>query len=535
MNTTKAQQKSLDDALVSLVDCLKFGKCNMRLKTDINPKEATFQVVLDALALTPFYQAFLITIDDKSLKTSHWNMIFSLSLDILGTLEISFISLISPFKIENKDAKKTNKMSYPRFTKIIIDYFMSKDQYKDTQKAPKPKYIRKKYDSDTSPKKKTVQATEGTRLKSKAKVAKSNKKKQPAKMPKAKGLNVLSKVALTEVKQMKLKSEEESWTFSQDDKDAEQESDRNDDSEETKSDNDEDDLTHPNLSTYKADEEEEEEEKAADKEVSFDKRVSTPPNYELTEEQEEEYKEDDDKDKEVVQQQSSSVLSDLVSKFINPSLDIGIDSILNQDTQVSALESKISEFRQTSQFAEAVSSILGIFYTYLASKRKEAVDVVDSTMKAIIKEQVQAQVSKIMPKIEKYITESLGAEVLVISTNQPQTSYAKNLYNALVESYNTDKDIITSYGDVVTLKRGRDDQDKDEDPSVGSNRGSKIRRSGKEAESTKEPKNKESMSTSSSKSASKYQPKSLGKSAHAEEHDQKAADLEDQPYQEFNT
>ncbi|GKF70900.1 hypothetical protein Tco_0203957, partial [Tanacetum coccineum] len=44
-------------------DRLKFGKCNMRLKTDIKPKEATFQVVLDALALTPFYRAFLITAD----------------------------------------------------------------------------------------------------------------------------------------------------------------------------------------------------------------------------------------------------------------------------------------------------------------------------------------------------------------------------------------------------------------------------------------------------------------------------------------
>ncbi|GKB51581.1 hypothetical protein Tco_0902334, partial [Tanacetum coccineum] len=31
------------------------------------------------------------------------------------------------FQIEYKDAKKTNKMSYPRFMKIIIDYFMSKD------------------------------------------------------------------------------------------------------------------------------------------------------------------------------------------------------------------------------------------------------------------------------------------------------------------------------------------------------------------------------------------------------------------------
>ncbi|GKC64176.1 hypothetical protein Tco_1096774 [Tanacetum coccineum] len=34
-----------------------------RLKTDIKPKEATFQVVLDALALTPFYQTFLITVE----------------------------------------------------------------------------------------------------------------------------------------------------------------------------------------------------------------------------------------------------------------------------------------------------------------------------------------------------------------------------------------------------------------------------------------------------------------------------------------
>ncbi|GJZ41192.1 hypothetical protein Tco_0588078 [Tanacetum coccineum] len=56
-------EKALDDALVALADRLEFGKCNMRLKTEIKPKEATFQVVLDALALTPFYHAFLITID----------------------------------------------------------------------------------------------------------------------------------------------------------------------------------------------------------------------------------------------------------------------------------------------------------------------------------------------------------------------------------------------------------------------------------------------------------------------------------------
>ncbi|GJS85544.1 hypothetical protein Tco_0752085, partial [Tanacetum coccineum] len=35
--------------------------------------------------------------------------------------------LLQLFQIEYKDAKKTNKMSYPIFMKIIIDYFMSKD------------------------------------------------------------------------------------------------------------------------------------------------------------------------------------------------------------------------------------------------------------------------------------------------------------------------------------------------------------------------------------------------------------------------
>ncbi|GJT57082.1 hypothetical protein Tco_0992136 [Tanacetum coccineum] len=47
----------------------------------------------------------------------------------------------------------------------------------------------------------------------------------------------------------------------------------------------------------------------------------------------------------------------------------------------------------------------------------------------------------------------------------------KNLYNTLIESYNSDKDLFASYGDMVTLKRGRDDQDKDEEPSAGSNKG----------------------------------------------------------------
>nr|GEX77030.1 hypothetical protein [Tanacetum cinerariifolium] len=50
------------------------------------------------------------------------------------------------------------------------------------EKTLKLKYVRKKADSNTSPKQKPVQATKGTRIKTKAKVAKTDRKKQPVKI-----------------------------------------------------------------------------------------------------------------------------------------------------------------------------------------------------------------------------------------------------------------------------------------------------------------------------------------------------------------
>ncbi|GKA03252.1 hypothetical protein Tco_0676033, partial [Tanacetum coccineum] len=60
MNTT-AQQTALDNALVAPGDRVKIGKCNMRIITIMTKKEPAYQVVLDALALSPLYPAFLIT------------------------------------------------------------------------------------------------------------------------------------------------------------------------------------------------------------------------------------------------------------------------------------------------------------------------------------------------------------------------------------------------------------------------------------------------------------------------------------------
>ncbi|GKD05200.1 hypothetical protein Tco_1180174 [Tanacetum coccineum] len=82
--------------------------------------------------------------------------------------------------------------------------YMTYYAFASGEKTPKPKYVRKKADFDTSTKQKPVQATKGTKIKSKAKVSKSDKKKQPAKKPKSKGLAVLSEVALTKAEQLKL-------------------------------------------------------------------------------------------------------------------------------------------------------------------------------------------------------------------------------------------------------------------------------------------------------------------------------------------
>ncbi|GKE07845.1 hypothetical protein Tco_1411396 [Tanacetum coccineum] len=63
VTTAASQQVALDNALVPLEKRVEIGKCNMRINPEKTQKEPTYQVVLDALALTTCYPAFLITTD----------------------------------------------------------------------------------------------------------------------------------------------------------------------------------------------------------------------------------------------------------------------------------------------------------------------------------------------------------------------------------------------------------------------------------------------------------------------------------------
>ncbi|GJU92953.1 hypothetical protein Tco_1317709 [Tanacetum coccineum] len=87
-------------------------------------------------------------------------------------------------------------------------------------------------------------------------------------------------------------------------------------------------------------------------------------------------------------------------------------------------------------------------------------------------------------------------------------------YDGLKKSYALKKYFFYSY-DVYSLKRGREDKDKDEDPSAGSDRGLKKRKTSKDAELTTGLKKKDS--TSGSSKGTKTQPKSSGKSVQSEE------------------
>ncbi|GJW82341.1 hypothetical protein Tco_0146316 [Tanacetum coccineum] len=63
MSSITTQQTKLDLELVPKEKQLEIGKCNGRLNPGKKQREPTFQVVLDALALTPCYFAFLATAD----------------------------------------------------------------------------------------------------------------------------------------------------------------------------------------------------------------------------------------------------------------------------------------------------------------------------------------------------------------------------------------------------------------------------------------------------------------------------------------
>ncbi|GJY00443.1 hypothetical protein Tco_0357461 [Tanacetum coccineum] len=332
MNTTKEQQKELDDALVAPKNRLKIGKSNLRLSSNLKSKEPTLQVVLDALKLTPFYNAFEISADVPEIYIQefwvtvtrhHSSLQFKLNCkkDLGHTGEIKFYLM-----------SIVNHMHQPwRSFAAIINKCLS--------------------GKTTALWKAFASRTQG----------------------KSDGVDILSKVP-DEQQQTESGTNEGAGEDEEEDEENDSDDDNDDeddvqehDNQKTESDDSGDDFVHPNLSTYKADEEEQEkeEEKAKDDdEVIFDQKVSPPPYYELTEE--DENQQDDD--------------------------TMGGEQEDEKDEElVSSLEIELSELKQTNQFAAAVASIPGIVDNYLTSKMKDEVNMALQLKSDKLREEAQAE------------------------------------------------------------------------------------------------------------------------------------------------
>nr|GEV99306.1 hypothetical protein [Tanacetum cinerariifolium] len=203
-------------------------------------------------------------------------------------------------------------------------------------------------------------------------------------------------------------------------------------------------------------------------------------------------------------------------------------SLFGFDHRLETLKTNFSKLMQTNQFAEVISSIFGIVDKYLDHRMNKAMKKI---IKEQVKEQVKVQVSKILSKIKKTVNEQLEAEILIDKMESNKLIHIsdeqKNLYKALVDAYECDKLILDTYRDTVTLKRLRDDKDKDEEPSAGSNWGSNRRQAGKEVESTIAPKGKTSKTSGKSTEGYKSHHKTASESAPAEEPMHTTQDLEE--------
>nr|GEV22921.1 hypothetical protein [Tanacetum cinerariifolium] len=500
------------------------------------------------------------------------------------------------YQIEHTDTKKSNEMYYPRFTKVIIHHFMSKDpsipkrnkvnwhyvrddhmfftiklvsRHQNTQQfdallsieltnedirnsnaykeyyavatgatPPKPKASFQKTRSSSDITINPPTAAAGLRLTT------SEKEKQAAKASKVKRLSSLSEVAMTEAQQLKLatkrslqqthisqasgsrayegtgsipgvpnvpidESEEEiSWNSTDDEGDDDEGKDGDgDDGEEGDDDDDEEEAQ---------DDDDQDEE-------SFDHIPKTPKNNDdegngeenlgINVGREEGHDEEEEEEDDELYRDSSSVSSQFVTSMLNLTPDAGMESIFETTSQMDVQTLTLVAPLPMSAPTITPFTIATITTTQqaptlptTAPNNDEFLKTIDENMQKIIKEQVKeqvkVQVSKILPKIEQTVNEQLEAEVLTRSSNSSKTSYAAaadlsgmklkkilienmegnksihrsneqmNLYKALVKAYESDKIILDTYGETVTLKRRRDDDaDKDEEPSAGTDRG----------------------------------------------------------------
>ncbi|GKA75934.1 hypothetical protein Tco_0782312 [Tanacetum coccineum] len=165
MSITKEHQQALDDALVPREQCLRI--------VEMLPQPwKTFGTIISKCLSGKVTGLDLLRLSRAQIL---WDMFHQKNVDYYG--------VILPDYLTNQAMKESEAY------KTYYDLATGKV-------APKPKYVRRstRIKTDQAP-----QDAPGKRLKATAKVAKSRKKKQPAR-----GLETLSEIALSEAEQMKI-------------------------------------------------------------------------------------------------------------------------------------------------------------------------------------------------------------------------------------------------------------------------------------------------------------------------------------------
>ncbi|GKD73872.1 hypothetical protein Tco_1332154, partial [Tanacetum coccineum] len=271
-------------------------------------------------------------------------------------------------------------------------------------------------------------------------------------------------------------------------------------------------------------------------------------------------------------QQSTPTLP-LINEATNPLSTLpNFASVFQFNNRVTTLEKEVAELKRNDPLNTQVTALVNEHVdSRLGATRDEFMSYLSALITARITKQVKSQLPQILPKevsnfatlvIKSIVTESLEHAVLSKDSSQPKSTYEasatltefelkkilidkmdesqsyqtatehRECYDGLIKSYDLDKSLFSTYDKGYSLKRIRKEKDKDEDPSVGSDRGLKKRKTSKDAEPTKGLNAKESQFGSSK--GAKSQSKSSRKSVRSEEPEFEVADSDMPQDQEKN-
>nr|GEW96005.1 hypothetical protein [Tanacetum cinerariifolium] len=569
-------------------------KCNGRLNPGKKQRKPTFQAVMDALALTLCYFAFLTTTDvPKVYMHQFWDSIHK----CINLGELLPLSSIEVYLERQLKVRKFKKLASPKLSTVLAS---PEEPTRKSKRVKRPS--NKSFDASTP----------GVVIRETLVKCLSKKKKKMI-VDKCKGIHLLSEVALTEEayaakvkpfvtnegtgvkprvpdvnEEESTKSEVESWGKDEDDSNNKQDS-RSEGSDQERDSGDDNTLSDSEKGSYfehetdenESDDEDEtkindkaegDEDKGMDYTTNqFHDDVDLRINEPVTTDEGFIQKEGTDDEMSNVQQGNENPKTTLnqVIKDAHVTLSIipkKIDVLVTNSSQSSDLASKFLKFLDIPHTEAEIVSPMDVHVHYEVPSNQtptlftvpiSVVTESSSIFTTVIQSlpsfnhppQQSTQTTEVTNPLSTLLNfasifqfnnrvTTLENEVVELKRNDPLNTQVTALVDEPLDSrLAATRDEFISYLSAlittrITEQRSRKDKDKDEDLSTGSNRGLKKRKISKDVEPKTGLKTKESKSGSSK--GGKSQSKSFGKSVQSEEPEFEVVDSDMPQDQEEN-